>query len=410
MLPVADQWYRRLLASALVLGAAGGLFALGYSGVTTAGIDFFFGEPTSELLAGRWWWIPLVATGALIVVVIRQRTGLSGEVPGGIALVRVGWVDPSTAVQVIAVSVVSLVFGASLGPSLGIIVFGGGLGAWLVSRRPQADEAERQENSLAGMAGGLGAVFSGPLFASVMDTELSPRPKRDYVSAFVPRFLAAAVGYIIFFGVTSQVMLGSYSIPEYTFEWVHVLYAPILGLLAAATLVAFAVIDKVIGTIAQSIANPYLTALLFGALIGLIAFAVPLAASGGSSQLVYVTENQGALGVGLLIVVLIAKMTAVSLSNKAGFLGGQVFPMLFIGGTVGVLISAVVPAIPASLAVAVMIAAVPGAIIGAPVTFIILGVGTVGLGISSVVPMGIAIITAQLAVSVLRLRRAHDSM
>ena len=410
MLPVADQWYRRLLASALVLGAAGGLFALGYSGVTTAGIDFFFGEPTSELLAGRWWWIPLVATGALIVVVIRQRTGLSGEVPGGIALVRVGWVDPSTAVQVIAVSVVSLIFGASLGPSLGIIVFGGGLGAWLVSRRPQADEAERQENSLAGMAGGLGAVFSGPLFASVMDTELSPRPKRDYVSAFVPRFLAAAVGYTIFFGVTSQVMLGSYSIPEYTFEWVHVLYAPVLGLLAAATLVAFAVIDKVIGLAAQSIANPYLTALLFGALIGFIAFAVPLAASGGSSQLVYVTENLGLLGVGLLIVVLLAKMTAVSLSNKAGFLGGQVFPMLFIGGTVGVLISAVVPAVPASLAVAVMIAAVPGAIIGAPVTFIILGVGTVGLGISSVVPMGIAIITAQLAVSVLRLRRAHDSM
>jgi hypothetical protein len=83
---------------------------------------------------------------------------------------------------VIAVSVVSLIFGASLGPSLGIIVFGGGLGAWLVSRRAEADEAERQENSLAGMAGGLGAVFSGPLFASVMDTELSPRPKRDYVS------------------------------------------------------------------------------------------------------------------------------------------------------------------------------------------------------------------------------------
>jgi H+/Cl- antiporter ClcA len=410
VLPIADQWYRRLLAMALAFGVAGGLFALGYSGLTTAGIDLFFSEPTSELFAGQWWWIPLVATGALIVVAIRQRTGLSGEVPGGIALVRVGWVDPSTAVQVIVVSVVSLIFGASLGPSLGIIVFGGGLGAWLVSRRPQADEAERQENSLAGMAGGLGAVFSGPLFASVMDTELSPRPKRDYVSSFVPRFIAAVVGYIIFFGVTSQVMLGAYSIPAYTFEWVHILYAPILGLIAAATLVAFTVIDKAIGLAAGSIGSPYLTALGFGALIGFIAFAVPLAASGGSSQLVYVTENHGALGVGLLIVVLIAKMTAVSLSNKAGFLGGQVFPMLFIGGTVGVLITAVVPAIPASLAVAVMIAAVPGAIIGAPVTFIILGVGTVGLGISSVAPMGIAIITAQLTVSALRLRRAHDNM
>ncbi len=410
MLPIADQWYRRLLAVAVALGVAGGLFALVYSGLTTTGIAFFFGEPTSELFSGQWWWIPLVAVGALVVVAIRQRTGLSGEVPGGIALVRVGWVDPSTAVQVIAVSVVSLVFGASLGPSLGIIVFGGGLGAWLVSRRPEADEAERQENSLAGMAGGLGAVFSGPLFASVMDTELSPRPKRDYVSSFVPRFLAAAVGYLIFFGVTSQVMLGSYSIPLYTFEWVHILYAPLLGLLAAATLVVFAVIDKGVGLVDRSIANPYLTAVGFGALIGLIAFAVPLAASGGSSQLVYVTENLGALGVGLLIVVLLAKMVAVSLSNKAGFLGGQVFPMLFIGGTVGALVSALLPQIPASLAVGVMIAAVPGAIIGAPVTFIILGVGTVGLGIASVAPMGLAIITAQLAVSALRLRRTHDSI
>ena len=410
MLPLADQWYRRLLALALALGVAGGLFALAYSGLTTTGIGFFFGEPTSELFSGQWWWIPLVAIGALIVVAMRQRTGLSGKVPGGIALVRVGWVEPSTAVPVIAVSVVSLIFGASLGPSLGIIVFGGGLGAWLVSRRPEADEAERQENSLAGMAGGLGAVFSGPLFASVMDTELSPRPKRDYVSSFVPRFIAAVVGYLIFFGVTSQVMLGSYAIPDYTFEWVHILYAPLLGLLAAATLVVFVVIDKVIGLAAQYSPNPYLTALAFGALIGFIAFAVPLAAAGGSSQLVHVTENLGALGVGLLIVVVLAKMAAVSLSNKAGFLGGQVFPMLFIGGTVGALISAVVPEIPVSLAVAVMIAAVPGAIIGAPVTFIILGVGTVGLGIASVAPMGIAIITAQLAVSALRLRRAHDSM
>ena len=37
------------------VAVAGGLFALVYSGLTTTGIDFFFGEPTSELFAGRWW-------------------------------------------------------------------------------------------------------------------------------------------------------------------------------------------------------------------------------------------------------------------------------------------------------------------------------------------------------------------
>ena len=57
MLPIADQWYRRLLAVAVALGVAGGLFALVYSGLTTTGITFFFGEPTSELFSGQWWWI-----------------------------------------------------------------------------------------------------------------------------------------------------------------------------------------------------------------------------------------------------------------------------------------------------------------------------------------------------------------
>jgi hypothetical protein len=75
-----------------------------------------------------------------------------------------------------------------------------------------------------------------------------------------------------------------------------------------------------------------------------------------------------------------------------------VFPILFIGGTAGILVHTLLPGIPAPLAVAAMIAAVPGGTIGAPVSFILLGAGVVGVGINGFAPVGIAVITAHLAV------------
>ena len=48
-----------------------------------------------------------------------------------------------------------------------------------------------------------------------------------------------------------------------------------------------------------------------------------------------------------------------------------------------------------------MIAAVPGATIGAPV--ILIAVGGVGLGVTAVAPIGIAVITAHLAVGAIKL-------
>jgi len=63
----------------------------------------------------------------------------------------------------------------------------------------------------------------------------------------------------------------------------------------------------------------------------------------------------------------------------------------------------IVPAIPAPVAVAATIAAVPGAIIGAPVSFILIGAGVAGVGVGGLAPIGMAVITAHLAVWSLKL-------
>jgi H+/Cl- antiporter ClcA len=143
-------------------------------------------------------------------------------------------------------SAVSLFVGASLGPSFGIVVSGGGLGAWIVSRSSTTDTEARHEYSLTGMAGGLGAVFSAPLFAPVLASELSQTPKTNLVAAFIPEFIAATIGYVISFGVTGKVMLDAFDIPGYQYETVHLLYGLLLGVLTVLTLLAHSMIGNTV--------------------------------------------------------------------------------------------------------------------------------------------------------------------
>jgi H+/Cl- antiporter ClcA len=44
------------------------------------------------------------------------------------------------------------------------------------------------------------------------------------------------------------------------------------------------------------------------------------------------------MGIGMIAAILIGKMVAIALSRSSGFLGGIVFPSIFLGGTAGLLI------------------------------------------------------------------------
>lgn len=398
ILPISEPWYRQLVVLALLLGVGGGIAALVYSGVTGFGTGLFFGDPTSDPWSGQWWWIPLISGGAVLVVLLRRWWSVPKKVPGAIGFAQRGWVDPASALSLVAISAISLFVGASLGPSFGIVVSGGGFGAWLTKRLAISDAEAKHEYSLTGMAGGLGAVFSAPLFAAIMGGELSATPKRKYVAAFIPQLIAATVGYVVFFGVTGNVMLDAFEVPGYEYETVHLIYGALLGIIAVGFVLVQAVIGKALGRLSGLVKNPLVRAATFGAVVGLIAFALPLTATGGASQLAYETAHITSLGVGLLAAVVIGKMVAFALSQEAGFLGGPVFPIIFIGGTAGILVHLVIPTIPAPLAVAATIAAMPGATIGAPVSFILLGAGVVGVGLEGIAPVGLAVVTAHLAV------------
>jgi H+/Cl- antiporter ClcA len=403
MLPLEKPWYRTLLFLTLLIGAAGGVLALAFNKVTGAGIDFFFGNAGTGWWEGHWWWIPLTATGGLIVAALRRIWKVPDQVPSPIKLAFTAWVEPGTVIPWVLISVVSLIAGAAMGPFFAFAVMGGGLGSWLVTRLKKDEEEEaRQQYTLTGMAGTMGAAFTSPLFAAILTGELSPTQKRSYVAAFIPALFAATLGYVIYFGVTGTTMLGNYALPAYEFTYGHLLIGALLGVLAAFILILFALIRKLTFAVFSKIPNSLVSGVFGGALVGLIAFALPLVANSGSSQLVTVLQNSAVYGAAFLFAILIGKMLILALSQAAGFLGGFVFPLIFIGGTAGVLVNTLFPQIPIALAVGSLLAAVAGAILNAPVSLILIAAGTVAIAPVALVPVCIAVVTSHMTLAIVR--------
>ena len=73
--------------------------------------------------------------------------------------------------------------------------------------------------------------------------------------------------------------------------------------------------------------------------------------------------------------------------------------MLFTGGTAGIATHLLIPGVPEGLAFTAMFAALPGSLVAAPFSLILLGVITTQIGALQVAPVTVAVLTAYLAVS-----------
>jgi len=401
VLPFDVPWYRRLLAFAVLLGISGGVLGLIYLGTTGWVIDRLLPATDGTAWSGEWWWIPLAAVGGLIVVMLRTMWHIPNEVPGGVALVEAGAVDHTTVPQWLAVTAVSAVFGASLGPSFALVLMGGGLGSWIASRARDAEGADT-DYTLTGVAGAFGAAFTSPILGAFLVSELEPIPRHRYVASFIPQLIAAIAGFVIFYAVAGRTFLGSYEVPAYDFEVLHLLVAIGLGVIAACVMLVFVGVAIAIKRVCALITNPYVLGFGGGAVVGLIAFALPLTLGAGQSQLGVVIDGAGQLGIGLLIVVLVAKMAAMALSLELGFMGGNVFPIIFMGGTAGIVVSLVFPDIPVALAVGCMLAAVPGSYLRAPVSMVLISAIALYLAPETIAPVAVSVVTAYLLLAGVR--------
>lgn len=382
-----------LMAYAVVLGVFGAFAALIFVGAITFG-GKWYRDSHPGWLGGHWWWVAVAAAAGIAVGLVRRLTRLPWQTPGLFSDLQTQHVDTKLVPGIAAVSAVSLIGGASLGPEKALGSMGGGLGSWIAQRRGLKTE-DAQVNTLAGFAGAYGGLFSSTLIVVMLITEVARPGGGRFLKALAAQIVASSFSFGIYFAVAGAVFLDYYKVPKYKFEDWQLLAGIPLGLFAAVVVTLLAGFTLGAAKLFGRLKVPDIAkSVLGGVIFGIVGVALPLTMFSGGDQLKTVLSDARALGLGLLAAVLIAKMLTFGVSQGSGFVGGPIFPSLFIGGTAGVIVHQVIHGVPLGLAFTCLLAAVPGSLAAAPFAMVLMAALLTQVGALQTAPILIAVVTA----------------
>ncbi len=386
-----------LIAYAVALGVFGA-----FAGLVSLGIIKFGARWSTDFspgwFGGHWWWVAVTAAAGVVVGLLRRLTRLPEEIPGLFDDLKAQQVNPSLVPGTMAVSAVSLIGGASVGPEKVLATMGGGVGSWMAQRRGLRQE-DSQVNTHAGIAGIFGGLFSSPVIVVMLILEVARPGGRRFSKTLTTDIVAASVSFGIYFAIAGAVFLGAYQVPRYTFEDWQLLAGVPLGLFGALVATVAAGLMMLASRLFDRLALPAIVkSTLGGVLFGIVGVALPLTMFSGGDQLASVLNGAGTLGLGLCIAILVAKMLTYAVSQGSGFVGGPIFPTLFIGGTAGVVVHQAIPGIPLGLAFSCLLPAVLGSLAAAPFAMVVMAVFLTRVGPLQTAPILLAVVTAFLGV------------
>ena len=389
-----------IMRDAALFGVALAFGALAFLGLVKGGTNLWFTLPKDPgWLDGSLGWVAVTAGAGVLVGVLRRGFRVPVKLAGTVEELKDRRVEPSTTPGAVAVSLVSLAGGASLGPEDALGKMGGALGTW-VSDRQKLSEDVQETNTLSGMAAAYGGLLASPLLATILVVEIARPKARRLPDVLVASLLSSSVAFAVYFPIAGSTFVGIYSLPSYKSEDWQLLAAVPLGLvaggLALITVIAIGAMKKLAAPLAN---RTILRSAIGGVAFGLVGVALPLTLFTGTDQLTTVIDDGATLGAGLLIAVVFAKILVFALCEATGFIGGPFLVMLFIGGTAGTAAHVLIPGLPAGLALAAISTTLPGSLVAAPFTLILLAALTTQIGTLQIAPVAIAVLTAYLAVS-----------
>ncbi len=221
-------------------------------------------------------------------------------------------------------------------------------------------EYERRLVVLMGMAAGLSAIFRSPIGTAIFAVEVLYGGMDFEGGALIYCMLAAIVAYAVngwfvgwqpLFQVPSH--LHAAGIADY--GW-YVALGTASGLLASLLPELF---YRVRDLFAALPIPPWVKPGVGGLLLGLMALRLPQVLGGGYG---WIQEAiNGRLALGLLLVLVVAKMLALSLSVASGGSGGIFAPSLFVGAMLGGVFASIAHVPPAGFVIVGMAAVFAGA-------------------------------------------------
>jgi len=357
-----------LLASAIAVVIA--LATLAFLGAYSGLHEVLWEEIPNALDVDPYSWYALAVTsvgGLLVGVLLRVVPGHGGPGPAEGHGIGMEQVPPSHAAGMVLISLVSLSAGASLGPEAALLAVALAVGTVLADRLKRA-ELERVFG-MSGVGSLLSGLFGSPLAPTVLVLEVAPVTGHNLYVFLIPVLVASAAGLLMFDAILNGPLL-EIALPSYTgVELAHVFEALAVAAVAAGVGMLLIATLRVVQRLLLPIGGrTVLKATVGGIGIGLIALvAGEETLFSGEHELEVLLENPKAYGAGGLVLILGGKILALALSLETGFRGGRIFPVLFIGATVGFIASDLFEGVPLAVAVACGMAGAAVAIMRLPV-------------------------------------------
>ena len=372
-----------LFALAIVIGVGAAYAAIGFRkliGLVQLGSFGTASESLASTVAAlpAWQVVLVPAAGGLAVGLI-VRYVVKGQQPHGVAEVieatamRAGRMTAREGLAAATATVISVGTGGSVGRE-GPVVHMGATIASLISTRLHLSRSLTLTLLGCGVASAVAASFNAPIAGAFFALEVVVG--HYALSAFSPVVVASVAGTII-----ARLHLGDY--PAFVVpvrELVSFAEIPaflLLGVASAGAAILFTRSTLLVRTLWNRVPAPvFIRPAIAGLAIGAIALALPEILGVG-----YEATDQAlreALPLGLLLLLLVAKIGASALCLGSGMAGGVFSPSLFIGamlgGAFGLVAALVFPDLASSQGVYAIagMGAVAGAVLGAPMSTILM--------------------------------------
>ncbi|HGV4145720.1 ion channel protein [Escherichia coli] len=290
----------------------------------------------------------LTLTGIAVGLVIRFSQGHAGPDPACEPLIGAP-VPPSALPGLIVALILGLAGGVSLGPEHPImtvnIALAVAIGARLLPR------VNRMEWTILASAGTIGALFGTPVAAALIFSQTlngsSEVPLWDRL--FAP-LMAAAAGALttgLFFHPHFSLPIAHYGQMEMT----DILSGAIVAAIAiAAGMVAVWCLPRLHAMMHQ-MKNPVLVLGIGGFILGVLGvIGGPVSLFKGLDEMQQMVANQ-AFSTSDYFLLAVIKLAALVVAAASGFRGGRIFPAVFVGVALGLMLHEHVPAVPAAITV-----------------------------------------------------------
>ena len=235
-----------------------------------------------------------------------------------------------------------------LGPEAPLADACGGIGTW-ASDKLKLDEKETRTVAFGGLSGMLAAFITNPFAGALLGLELSQGGMSGamlYFWALFPSLLASSVSTIVFVLLSGTFFKSVYHFPTYLPQLADLFFAAPLGMLGGVVGVLFMLSLKRLQRLFEAMGGHVVVLGLIGGLgMGIIGAFFPLTLFSGEEQTFELVVNAAEIGVGMLIVLAIAKLFATSLLLSTGWKGGYIFPIMFASVAMGMALGLLFPGI-----------------------------------------------------------------